>query len=106
MKRAYLFGPLAVLLAFTLFTLTANATEVSDKFTRGALNTTTGWTELPLQIFQQSSEHPYLGTTYGFMEGLSRGLQRTLYGAWDSVTFLIPPYDKPVMEPATVFEKS
>lgn len=95
---------LLVLMTFVTFVAAAGAEEAGQKFVRGAVNTTTGWTELPLQISTQMSEDPYRGATYGFADGLSRGLKRTLWGAWDWVTFVIPPYDQPVMEPKTVFE--
>lgn len=77
--------------------------SAAQKFTRGAINTTTGWTELPLEVAHQTSEDPYRGLTYGFIDGISEGTQRTLYGAWDWATFVIPPYNKPKMEPETVF---
>ena len=108
-------GTLRILLTTGLVTGTAFAAshnmesnaDMGDKIKRGALNTTTGWTELPMQVVEESSsQNPYHGMTYGFINGLSTGLKRTLYGAWDFVTFPVPEYDKPVMEPETVFDKT
>ncbi len=92
-----------VLTALVFVPQAAGAEDASQKFTRGALNTTTGWVEFPQQVIHQSSENIYQGATYGALDGLSLGLKRTLYGAWDWATFAIPPYDKPKMEPETVF---
>lgn len=94
------------LTTMVVLTGTANAdNDMGDKLGRGAANILTGWVELPYQVITQASDDPYRGVTYGFIDGLSRGAQRTLYGAWDFVTFPIPPYDKPVMDPETLLYK-
>ena len=105
MRRLIGFSLFVTILAVGLIsTPMAGADDTaSQKFTRGAINTTTGWTELPLQVANQTSEDPYRGLTYGLIDGISEGTKRTLWGAWDWVTFPIPPYDKPTMEPETVF---
>ncbi len=91
------------LIATVVLTGTANADDqILGKFSRGAINTTTGWAELPYQMFTQSSDDLYRGMTYGFMDGLCRGVQRTMYGVWDFVTCVVPPYSKPLMEPETL----
>jgi len=98
-------GAAAALLFIGILAVPAGADEPGDKFTRGAINTTTGWVELPYQVVTQSKEDPYRGMTYGFMDGLSNGLKRTLYGVWDGLTFLIPPHDQPKMQPETLFSE-
>lgn len=103
-KKGILFVVAVTFLSVSVLTPALYAEEPINKLSRGAINTTTGWTELPLQMANQSSENLYQGMTYGFMDGLSMGLKRTLYGAWDFVTFPVPPYDKPVMDPETVFK--
>ena len=101
-KRAMVLGTLLAFIAIGLYAGSASADDASGKLMRGALNTTTGWTELPFQVAAQTAQDPYKGMTYGFMDGLATGLKRTLYGAWDLVTFPMPPYDKPVMDPETL----
>ena len=97
---------LLTLTTTVVLTQVANAdNDVGDKLGRGAANILTGWVEIPYQVVTQSSDDPYRGMTYGFIDGISRGVQRTLYGAWDFVTFPFPPYDKPVMDPETLLCK-
>ncbi len=103
-KLGFTLATLIAFVALNLLAAEAFAEDASKKFQRGALNTTTGWTELPLQMASQSSsENLYHGLTYGFVDGLTLGTKRTLYGAWDWLTFGLPPYDKPKMSPETVF---
>ncbi len=103
-KPVIALSALVVFLTGGLFIGTAAAEDdASHKFTRGALNTTTGWTELPRQVVTQTSEDPYQGMTYGLMDGLTLGTKRTLFGAWDWVTSPFPPYDTPKMQPETPF---
>ncbi len=102
--REMVFATVMALLTVGLLTTAVTAAEdAGKKFTRGAINATTGWAELPYQVATQTSDNPYRGMTYGFMDGVSRGVQRTLYGTWDFLTFMVPPSDKPVMQPETVF---
>ncbi len=89
----------------TMVVLTGTAAadnDMGEKLERGAANILTGWVELPYQVITQASDDPYRGVTYGFFDGISRGVQRTLYGTWDVVSFPFPPYDKPVMDPETL----
>jgi len=41
-----------------------------------------------------------MGATLGIVEGVYTSVFRVLTGAFDTVTFIIPPYNKPLMEPA------
>lgn len=102
-RKVLVVGVALALILSGVFIGAANAEDAGKKLSRGAINATTGWTELPLQMASQSSENLYSGLTYGFMDGLSMGLKRTLYGTWDFITFPVPPFDKPVMKPETVF---
>ena len=75
------------------------------KLGRGLANAVSGVVEVPKQIYLVSKERePITGITYGTAKGVCYGLLRTGAGVYDSVTFAIPPYDKPVMEPEYVFE--
>lgn len=103
MKKEILFILVLTIAAFGIPGSAFAEDGAAKKFTRGALNTTTGWADLPMTMASECSEDMYQGMTYGFVNGLSNGVKRTLYGAWDWVTFPIPPHDKPVMDPETVF---
>lgn len=82
----------------------ADAPNAWTKLGRGFVNLTTGWLELPVQTVKGATgESPVVGTFYGFGEGILRGIQRTGLGLVDGLTFPYGPYDKPVMEPHTVF---
>ena len=102
-KNRILLSALLIVAVVGLLAPVASADDVGRKLLRGFLNTTTGWVELPYQVIHQSSDDAFRGMTYGFIDGLARGGQRTLYGVWDMVTFPIPPHDKPLMEPETMF---
>ncbi|MFA6281314.1 MAG: exosortase system-associated protein, TIGR04073 family [Candidatus Omnitrophota bacterium] len=75
------------------------------KLGRGVTNALTGVVEIPKQVYLVSMEkEPVTGATYGTAKGICYGLLRTAAGVYDTVAFAIPPYDKPIMEPAFVFE--
>lgn len=71
-----------------------------NKLGRGAINTVTCWAEVPAGIFSVSKRlDPLAGCTLGLVEGLFNGILRGLTGIYDAVTFIIPPYNKPLMKP-------
>lgn len=71
-----------------------------NKFGRGLVNTATCWLEIPAEFFQVSQEkNPAAGVIIGFPKGLFMTALRCLTGLIDVVTFVIPPYDKPLMKP-------
>ncbi len=75
------------------------------KLGRGLANAVTGVVEVPKQIYLVSKERePITGITYGTAKGICYGLLRTGAGVYDAVSFPIPPYDKPIMEPEYAFE--
>ncbi len=81
----------------------AHAVNPVTKLVRGAVNTATGWLEIPNQIAKHGDDGTaVMWTVHGFIEGIRVGLQRTLFGLYDVVTFPIPPYDAPLMEPDTL----
>ena len=76
-----------------------------DKLGRGLINGATGWCEYPKQIVETSKEdNAAVGLTWGQLKGVGMGIARTGLGVYDTATFFLPPYDKPVMEPKYVFE--
>jgi len=77
----------------------------TNKLGRGALNTATFWAEIPAQALKVSKERdPLQGMTVGVAEGIFTSLLRGMTGIYDIVTFAIPPYDRPLMEPEYAFQ--
>jgi len=82
------------------------AANAGDKLARGLVNFATGWLELPQKIADTSKEsNAFVGVTYGAVKGVGYGAARMGTGAFDAVTFIVPPYDKPIMEPKYAFTK-
>jgi putative exosortase-associated protein (TIGR04073 family) len=79
------------------------------KLMRGAINTITGWVEIPKNISQVSNEEGAgAGWTRGLLRGLGYGFVRTAAGVYEVVTFPFPaPVDyEPLMQPEFVFESN
>jgi putative exosortase-associated protein (TIGR04073 family) len=96
-----------LLASFLVLSVTAFAEENNAlvKLGRGLTNAVTGAIEIPKQIYLVSKEkEPFTGITYGTAKGICYGVLRTSAGVYDTLTFVIPPYNKPVMEPEYVFE--
>lgn len=93
------------LLSMNAYCAYAEENNALAKLGRGVTNAVTGVVEIPKQIYLVSMEkEPVTGITYGTAKGVCYGLLRTAAGVYETVAFAIPPYDKPVMEPAFVFE--
>ena len=70
------------------------------KLGNGLGNTLTGWMEIPRKISEVSNEKDaFAGITIGTLTGICYGVGRTAAGVLDTATFVVPPYDKPIMEP-------
>ncbi|MDD2751943.1 MAG: exosortase system-associated protein, TIGR04073 family [Candidatus Omnitrophica bacterium] len=70
------------------------------KLGRGAVNTVTCWAEIPAGIYRVSKEdEPVKGFFLGTIEGVFTAALRAATGIADMLTFVIPPYDKPPMQP-------
>lgn len=77
-----------------------------SKMSAGFVNTTTGWSDVPFKMSEESEKHnPLVGWTLGFGEGVVSGLARTGAGIIDMATFALPPYDEPLIQPAYKVEK-
>ena len=77
-----------------------------SKMGTGLVNTTTGWTDVPLKMSEESGKtNPLIGWTVGFGQGLAKGAIRTGAGIYDVITFALPPYDEPIMQPEHKVEK-
>lgn len=81
-----------------------------NKLGRGVINTVTCLAETPAGIYRVSKDKgEVVGVTLGFVEGLVTSFLRGASGIFDMVTFIIPPYDRPLMQPEYAldsFEKS
>ena len=101
---------LALLLAIGFLAVSVNgyaeekATPVT-KLVRGLSNQITSWIEVPKQVYKVSTERePITGLLFGSIKGVCYGVIRAAEGVYDMVSFLVPPYDKPLMTPEFVSE--
>lgn len=100
MKRTAGFLTLALILSAAA---PAFAVNPATKLTRGIVNTSTGWLEVPNQMAQRKGDGTVvMWTVHGLIHGLAIGLARTCYGLYDIVTFPVGPYDAPLMDPDTL----
>lgn len=76
------------------------------KLTRGIVNLATGWLEIPAQAAEQKKrdDTAVWWLVHGLVRGVMIGTGRTLYGAYDIITFPIAPYDAPMMDPDTLID--
>lgn len=71
-----------------------------NKLGRGLINTVTCLVEVPAEAFKVAEEKgPVVGCTLGVAEGVVVAFLRGLSGLYDTFTFVIPPYNKPLMQP-------
>lgn len=105
-------GKYIFLLLIIVFGLLLVSTDVfaenenaASKLGRGLANSATCWIEVPKQIYLVSNERePITGLIYGTAKGVAETIRRAATGVYDTASFLIPPYDKTLMEPEFVFE--
>ena len=89
---------------------TASAMDDSNAFTkliRGAVNTITGWVEIPKRVHETwRTNGAGQGLSWGLARGLGYGFVRTAGGVYEVITFPFPapPGYKPIMEPEFVFD--
>ena len=77
------------------------------KLTRGAVNTVTGWVEIPKRMHETwKASGAGAGLTYGLIRGVGYGFVRTAAGVYELVTFPFPapPDYAPVIQPEFVFD--
>jgi len=110
MKRAY--GSLILFLILWSASL-ALAEEpsapqrIATKFIRGAANFTTGWMELPKQVYLVGQREGWVtGALRGPIDGLGMFIARTIGGAYEVLTFPIPlpPQYQPMLHPDYVWQ--
>jgi putative exosortase-associated protein (TIGR04073 family) len=82
------------------------AGKAFTKLTRGAVNTVTGWVEVPKRVHETTQlDGAAAGFTWGLLRGLGYGFIRTAAGLYELVTFPFPapPGYEPVIQPEYVF---
>ena len=111
MRSSVIMGRVVVVCALLVLPAVARAEPMSagggfKKFTRGLVNTATGWVEVPMRIHETSQDAgPAAGFTWGLMRGLGHGFIRTAAGLYEVITcpFPAPPNYEPVIKPEYVF---
>lgn len=98
---------LSVIAALVLVLLVVTpciAENCLDKLGQGLIDGATGWCEYPKQIVETTKEDGIaVGLTWGQIKGVAYGLERSGLGAYNTGFFLVPPYDRPVLDPKYVF---
>lgn len=83
------------------------AQQIGTKFVRGVANLTTGWVEIPKQIYVVGTNEGWVaGALRGPFDGLGMFAARTIAGAYEILTFPIPvpPNYHPMFSPDYVWE--
>lgn len=105
-NRIFAFVLMAVVGVAVALPGAAYADNAVTKLTRGAVNTVTGIFEIPLQVMDNDIKgNALVSATGGLASGVAGAFTRTLSGLWDVVTFALPPYDKPLVQPETLFQR-
>lgn len=81
------------------------------KLARGAMNTVTGWLEVPWQVIRTTeTEGSFAAVSTGLARGIWAGARRTVTGVYEMCTFVVANYPRqqvrdsyaPIMEPEFV----
>lgn len=81
----------------------SHSLKVGEKLGAGLANVATGFVEIPKTIYVSGKENGiFYGATAGFMTGMVHMLGRTMFGALDLVTFMIPT--QPLVRPEYVWQ--
>ncbi len=81
---------------------------MTTKAGRGIANATTGWLELPKQVYETyKDEGPARGILIGPLKGVGMTIVRTLAGVGELMTFFVayPGFYDPYFDPAYVWQK-
>ena len=124
MLNKHLLGPLLISCVFIIAQASAYGADVyrsidnsspqdvvdgmASKAGRGIANMTTGWLELPKQIYTTSKEDGAVkGIFIGPLKGLGMTLLRTIGGVGELMTFYMsyPGFYDPFFDPAYVWQK-
>jgi putative exosortase-associated protein (TIGR04073 family) len=80
--------------------------QVSEKFIRGMVNLSTGWIEVPRQIYEVGSNEGWVrGVLRGPFDGIGMFFARTVAGVVEMATFPVPlPTYQPLVTPRYPWE--
>ncbi len=71
-----------------------------NKLGRGIINMATFWMEIPAEVAKVSYEQdPAAGATVGVVNGVIISAIRGVTAIYDTATFPVPSYTKPIMKP-------
>jgi putative exosortase-associated protein (TIGR04073 family) len=96
---------LSVLFFITPYVAAAESypTKIGEKLGNGIVNVVTGVVEIPKTVMITShAKGPAYGATAGFMTGIVQMLGRTLSGAVDLATFMVPT--RPLVNPDYIWK--
>jgi putative exosortase-associated protein (TIGR04073 family) len=81
-------------------------TQISKKFVRGIVNLSTGWMELPRQVYEVGQNEGWVtGVLRGPFDGIGMFFARTVAGVVEIATFPVPlPTYQPILSPAYAWE--
>jgi len=108
--KGSVFFVLAIMLIFAAYVPVCGAAEepgadedkastANDKFTRGVVNISTCYLEVPMTVYKTSKEeNPITGVLFGIPAGIARGAVRLVVGVIELGTFPFQPYE-PMLEP-------
>lgn len=80
--------------------------QMSQKFMRGVVNLSTGWVEIPRQIYVVGANEGWVrGVLRGPFDGIGMFFARTVAGAVEVATFPVPlPTYQPMITPTYAWE--
>lgn len=80
--------------------------QISKKFVRGVVNLSTGWLELPRQVYEVGQTEGWItGALRGPFDGIGMFFARTVAGVVEVATFPVPlPTYQPILTPTYAWE--
>ncbi|BBL70423.1 hypothetical protein MoryE10_10290 [Methylogaea oryzae] len=88
MRKALVAGAIAAALSAPAFA--DYPSDVAEKFGRGLSNGALGWVEFGKNLYNEPVQHGPLYAPVGLLKGVAHAVGRTLVGAIDVASFLIP----------------
>lgn len=92
--------PLLSVMIFTTNSFATGDQNCLRKGARGVCNVGLGFLEVPQNVGDVGAEQgPIAAASYGLLLGLAKTAERMAVGAYEAVTFLIPPYGPVLKDP-------
>jgi putative exosortase-associated protein (TIGR04073 family) len=99
-RHTLAFGMLATVLSAPAFA--GYAEDVAEKLGRGLCNSAFGWVEFGKNLYNEPTQHGPLYAPIGLLKGVAHTVGRTVTGAIDTASFMIP--SSPFVHPGHVWE--